>query len=146
MPQRPTSLDRPKGRPLTPGELELVEFSAHLAVVKPGKGRFVAETRREARCFRAAVARITLARARGTLTRCEYGPARPTAKARRPPSTPRPRAAQRQARPRARRAAASSSTSSADPPPRPPRTAAHGVALVWLHGGARLIDAEQVLA
>jgi hypothetical protein len=139
MPQRPTSLDRPKGRPLTPGELELVEFSAHLAVVKPGKGRFVAETRREAHCFRAAVARLTLARARGTLTRCEYGPAaRPSAKVRRPPSTPRPRGAQRQTRPRARRAAASSTTSSADPggddppgePPQPGDTPAQLVGVV----------------
>lgn len=62
----------------------------------------------------------------------------------------RRRAMPRQPRPRGRRTSASSTTSSADPgdgesePPRSRRGPAHGVALVWLHGGARLIDAERV--
>jgi hypothetical protein len=62
----------------------------------------------------------------------------------------RRRAMPRQPRPRSRRTGASSSTSSSDPggdsdpEPPPPRGPAHGVALVWLHGGARLLDAERV--
>jgi len=64
------------------------------------------------------------------------------------PRVPRPRGGGRPAR---RRAGASSRTSSCDPgsegdsdsDPPPPRGAAHDVALAWLHGGARLLDAEQ---